>query len=320
MGTSESMRGNSLASFLLVALCSLSAPRAETLEAARTRMFREQYEAAGQAYNAKDYPAAIAALQAAYAIQPVPQLLFNIAQAHRKLDQYTSARTYFELYLSIEKDTTSDLCEIARKYIEETRERERAVVTPKVQVVEVEKTKLLYVESEKPLPRWLRPLGVVSGIAGLGLLVTGATFLGLDGRCTSPAVPPALACDDIYNTSTPGTALTAIGAGVFLFGVVTFGVSLRKPPRPAVRESLPTRPETPGLDVLQTLPQVAPTPGPTPAPKSGLGHDAEPPPQRPGTLRIGLTRTDASNVVADALLCSYAVDSAVDPGDPFRAA
>ncbi len=51
-----------------------------------------------------------------------------------------------------------------------------------------------------------------------------------------------------------------------------------------------------------------------------VDHDAEPPPQRPGTLRIGLTRTDASNVVADALLCSYAVDSAADPGDPFRAA
>lgn len=51
-----------------------------------------------------------------------------------------------------------------------------------------------------------------------------------------------------------------------------------------------------------------------------VDHDAEPPPQRPGTLRLGLTRTDASNVVADALLCSYAVDSAADPGDPFRAA
>lgn len=51
-----------------------------------------------------------------------------------------------------------------------------------------------------------------------------------------------------------------------------------------------------------------------------VDHDAEQPPQRPGTLRVGLTRTDSANIVADTVLCSYAVDSATDPGDPFRAA
>ena len=47
---------------------------------------------------------------------------------------------------------------------------------------------------------------------------------------------------------------------------------------------------------------------------------ADEPPQLPGTLRIGLTRTDSANVVADSYLCSYAVDSGANPGDPFRAA
>lgn len=48
--------------------------------------------------------------------------------------------------------------------------------------------------------------------------------------------------------------------------------------------------------------------------------DSDPPPQRPNTLRVGLTRTDGSNVVADRYLCSFSVPSGADPGDPFRAA
>ena len=47
---------------------------------------------------------------------------------------------------------------------------------------------------------------------------------------------------------------------------------------------------------------------------------ADPPPQMPGTLRIGLTRTGASSIDSDVYLCSYSVPSGADPGDPFRAA
>lgn len=48
--------------------------------------------------------------------------------------------------------------------------------------------------------------------------------------------------------------------------------------------------------------------------------DSDPPPQRPGTLRVGVTRTEGSSVVADRYLCSFSVPSGADPGDPFRAA
>lgn len=49
-----------------------------------------------------------------------------------------------------------------------------------------------------------------------------------------------------------------------------------------------------------------------------IGADA--PPQRPNTLRIGVTRTDSTRIVADTVICSYSVPSGADPGDPFRAA
>lgn len=47
---------------------------------------------------------------------------------------------------------------------------------------------------------------------------------------------------------------------------------------------------------------------------------ADPPPQMPGTLRVGLTRTGAASIDSDVYLCSYSVPSGADPGDPFRAA
>lgn len=238
----------------------LGSARAEDPEVARQRSFREQYERASRAYNEKDYAAAIPALQAAFAIQPLPQILFNIAQAYRRLDKYGPARAYFELYRSMAGELPPDVAATVQSNITEMEERERAASAPKI----VEKTRTLYVQSEKPPPRWLRPVGITAGILGIGALAVGGTFLGLDGRCSSEAQAPALECEQIYNTKTLGTALTAVGAGVFVLGAVTFGLSLRRPSRPAVQESEEPPPGTTGLP--DTMPALPPAP------------DAEPPP------------------------------------------
>lgn len=236
---------------------------AEDAEAARQRLFREQYERAGNAYKEKDYAAAIPALQAAFAIQPQPRLLFNIAQAYRRLEKWSSARVYFEMYRSMTTELPPAEAENVDELLLEVMERERGAQT-KTQVVE--RTRLIYVQSEKPLPRWLRPFGVSVGVAGLGLLAGGGVFLGLDGRCRSAAVAPALECDQLYTTRTLGTALTAVGAGLFVIGAVTFGVSLRRPVRPVVREA-PAG--DPSLPELPSLPSLSP---------AQVGPDGEPPP------------------------------------------
>ena len=44
---------------------------------------------------------------------------------------------------------------------------------------------------------------------------------------------------------------------------------------------------------------------------------AQPPAQPAGSLRIGVTRTDGSNIIGDTLLCSYRLTSAPVTGDPF---
>jgi hypothetical protein len=35
-------------------------------------------------------------------------------------------------------------------------------------------------------------------------------------------------------------------------------------------------------------------------------------------MRIGVTVTDQSRIIADQYLCDYVVPSGADPGDPFR--
>lgn len=44
-----------------------------------------------------------------------------------------------------------------------------------------------------------------------------------------------------------------------------------------------------------------------------------PPYQAPKTLRVGMTRTGATSIDRDVYLCSYAVPSGANPGDPFEA-
>lgn len=201
----------------------------------RAQRFKLQYAQAGKAYAAGDFAAAIPALQAAYSIQPLPPLLFNIAQAYRRLEQWSAARVYFELYRHVDLNMPKETSLSLDGFVAEAREKELAQHTPKV----IEKTKLLYVSQEKPLPRWLRPFGATTGLLGLGAIGTGAGLLGINGRCTQDPIAPALECEQVYQTRTPGIALIATGGAVLALGVVTFSLSFKKPPKPVLAVSAP---------------------------------------------------------------------------------
>lgn len=47
-------------------------------------------------------------------------------------------------------------------------------------------------------------------------------------------------------------------------------------------------------------------------------NGSEAPPVTQGAMRIGVTVTDQSRIIADQYLCDYVVPSGADPGDPFR--
>lgn len=197
------------------------------LAASKDDEFAAQYQRAGQLYAAKDYTAAIPALLAAYNLQPVPQLLFNIGQAYRRLEQWAPARVYFDMYRTLSPPTEPGPRAELDQLILDMKEREQAERRPEIR----EKTRTVLISEEKPLPRWLRPLGITGGVAGVGLLVAGGVLLGLDGTCAGSVPAPIVECPQLYNTKTTGVALTAAGAGIFITGAIAFGLSLRKPGR-----------------------------------------------------------------------------------------
>lgn len=86
----------------LVLLSGLSALPAEARDAAETRA-REHFRAGQQAYEARKYEDALKAFSEAYGLHPLPGLLFNIAQCHRKLGNYDRAAVFYQQYLELSR-------------------------------------------------------------------------------------------------------------------------------------------------------------------------------------------------------------------------
>ncbi len=249
-----------LALVLILVGGALPAAHADPAEDEKERLFRAQYDQAESDYNARNYQAAVPRLQAAFAIEPLPQILFNIAQAYRKLFLYSDARVYYELYRSTVKDIPQAEQASLERHIAEMRELERAAQTPKV----IEKTKFLLLRSEKPPPRWLRPVGLAAGLTGLGGLAGGIALLALHGTCTGPAVAPALECDQVYNTRLPGAVVAVAGGGLVVLGVTLIALSAKRPARPVLTETQELPSEDGLLPVLPTRPAAGREPPPAP--------------------------------------------------------
>ncbi|HME90437.1 MAG TPA: tetratricopeptide repeat protein, partial [Myxococcaceae bacterium] len=87
------------AAVLVSSLCAVSAAAADAAEPRA----REQFRAGQQAYEAGKYGDALKAFSEAYGLQPMPGLLFNIAQCHRKLGNYDRAAVFYQQYLELSR-------------------------------------------------------------------------------------------------------------------------------------------------------------------------------------------------------------------------
>jgi hypothetical protein len=185
-------------------------------------LFRQHYDRSVQLYSFHDYGSAIVELNAAYALKPIPRLLFNLGQAYRKQDMLDEALEAFGKYLGVEGGLPAAVRGEVEAYQSELRTkraaREQAKLAPRV----------VFIQTEKPVPKWFRPFGITSGVLGLGMLGIGAGLLGLNGRCTDSPVAPALVCDRLYSTVAPGASLIGVGGSVAILGTVLFGLSFRR--------------------------------------------------------------------------------------------
>lgn len=67
--------------------------------------FNEKKNRGTQFYNERKYEAAIPLFQAAYTLNPDPLLLYNLGQAHRKLNRNIEALNYFRFFLRASTDS-----------------------------------------------------------------------------------------------------------------------------------------------------------------------------------------------------------------------
>ena len=81
--------------------------------------FNEKKNRGTQFYNERKYEAAIPLFQAAYTLNPDPLLLYNLGQAHRKLNRNVEALNYFRFFLRASTDSDPALREKADAIVKE---------------------------------------------------------------------------------------------------------------------------------------------------------------------------------------------------------
>lgn len=81
--------------------------------------FNEKKNRGTQFYNERKYEAAIPLFQAAYTLNPDPLLLYNLGQAHRKLNRNIEALNYFRFFLRASTDGDPILREKAEAIVKE---------------------------------------------------------------------------------------------------------------------------------------------------------------------------------------------------------
>lgn len=218
--------------FLAFAL-NMSTAAAQQTERLREKQFHEHAILAETSYNRANFENAVSHLHAAYTIEPVPQVLFNLGQAYRRLERFSDARVHYELYRSTVPNIPKNVRASLDQQIADMRLAEKEGKSPKV----VEKTRLLVLRSVNPPPRWMLPVGITTGLLGLGGLGAGIGVLALNGQCTSPPVPPAMQCGSVYDTKLPGAVMAVAGGGLAVLGLTLTGLSLRRPPKPVLTET-----------------------------------------------------------------------------------
>jgi len=136
---------------------------------------REHFSAGMTAWLAEDYPTAQRELEAAYAIQPVPLLLYSLGQLSRLQGDCEHARERFLAYL--ETDPPPRAAEDTRVNLERCQSSAPApapVVSPPAVVADEPEP----VVAPAPVSRRPDPLGLGLTVGGTVLALTGAVLFG----------------------------------------------------------------------------------------------------------------------------------------------
>jgi tetratricopeptide (TPR) repeat protein len=185
---------------------------------ARADDFQIHYDLAQALYNAQRFDDAIPELKAAYALEPKPSLLFNIAQAYRKSGHLREAIEYYDKYLTEDPQLDTDTrrkvdgyliearntlaaleLEMKRRLAEEKAAREpepvgystQVALPPQHPVIFADPPQLTSQQPQKPVHRrWWFYTAIGSAVAvGLGVGVGVGVGVGIKSDPTPLATP-----------------------------------------------------------------------------------------------------------------------------------
>ena len=221
-----------LLSLLLAASPAYGAAPCKTMEDCVSRM---------QAANtAKDYAAAQGFAEAAYALSPDPNLLYNLGRFHRRQGHLREALDHYQRFLDSD---ASSLTEEVRVEVQGTIAKLQAeLATPAPQQAPQPPQQATQPSQQAPQQgpgsaetsrrsRWLLWTGLPAAGVGVGLLTFGGIALSQDGRCVDDARP----CQQVYDSQVQGLATVIPGAVLLGVGITMIGLDLagRRGSRPA---------------------------------------------------------------------------------------
>lgn len=209
----------------------------------RNREFDRLVRQAGVAYEAHDSATAVTALERAYALRPVPRLLFNLGRAHEQRSDYATAADYYRRFLATSPDPQSTAVaqealgiaerQVARQAEEQRQrdasleaERQRSLDAARAQTMAAEQQRL---EDERrrqvalTVPRRVTtPVAIAWGVAGVGAVAGGILGgLALSARSDFDGDRNG---QSRFDASSRGSAM-ALGADIAFGAAVAAGVT-----------------------------------------------------------------------------------------------
>ena len=225
------------------ALALVALPTALLAQPDGRRDFDRLIRSATAHYEAHQSREAIQDLERAYAIRPIPRLLYNLGRAYEQAEDYTTAADYYRRFvqsnpggeeLSVAQEALRTAERRAEQQAEDRRrrqeaaaaaERDRALAEAQARAAEAERQRIADAERQRQLREAARvrprrvttPMVVAWGVGGAAL-IAGGVMGGLSLAARSDFDASRMG-QDRYDSYTRGTAMT-LGADI------SFGVAL----------------------------------------------------------------------------------------------
>ena len=197
---------------------------------------RAHLDNADRFYEQNQFPAALQEYQAAYALQPYPLILFNIARLHHKQNHLSDAADYYQRYLN-----TADpqQAERARQLLKEAQDAQKSSLPSQsspgaatasgvsAQAAASSAAARHPQPAEQRRPRWRLITGGIMLGSGLLLSGFGAAALATNGHCQDGSTNFAT-CPQYYDTTGVGAALLGTGGALLLGGTVLLAIPAKK--------------------------------------------------------------------------------------------